>query len=351
MPKKLTKEDFINKLEKEIFILVGEFYDISTTTKFKCKKCGSISDLVPSSVLYNHRKKCKKCPSSLKKDTKTFKKEIEEMYGSEYSLMDGEEYKNNKIPLRMIHNSCGTTYLVRPNDFLYGKKCPTCANLIRGKRSHVDDYLNKILKNAYDGSEYEWIDSYNHDNKEKLLIKHISCNSVYKVRPNDFQQGYRCPECSSTSNPKLVKWLKRFLKDKKIGYLTEVKFDGLKYKLDLRCDFLINDLVLEIDGMQHFNLSKSSSWYNKDERDNIRNRDACKNNFFKNNHEYNFLRVPTCITISKLKEILLEYLTNHELSSSTIFDNNLFYSSKSNNIVLNETTYYTNINKNYFTDL
>src|SRR5699024_9332405 len=70
--------------------------------------------------------------------------------------------------------------------------CKECANRVsRGNYQQNDNYLEEMTK----GTGYKWLEEYKGDNKIKLNIKHIKCGHVYKVRPNDFQQGYKCPKC------------------------------------------------------------------------------------------------------------------------------------------------------------
>lgn len=51
------------------------------------------------------------------------------------------------------------------------------------------------------GDEYTFLDSYT-TNKTKIRVKHNKCNSIYKVKPNNFLKGSRCPLCSSRARGK-----------------------------------------------------------------------------------------------------------------------------------------------------
>lgn len=49
------------------------------------------------------------------------------------------------------------------------------------------------------GNEYLLLGNYVNA-KTKMLVKHILCQNEYKVTWKDFQQGNRCPKCSSKKN-------------------------------------------------------------------------------------------------------------------------------------------------------
>lgn len=87
--------------------------------------------------------------------------------------------------------------MVSPTDFITSSvRCPECAKQARREGSIRKNYLSNLLRDCYDGIEYEWLEEYKGDNKLKHRILHKECNKEYKVRPNDFQQGYRCPFCA-----------------------------------------------------------------------------------------------------------------------------------------------------------
>lgn len=53
------------------------------------------------------------------------------------------------------------------------------------------------LKKIFDlvGDEYTFLDTYV-NNHTKIKVKHNKCGNIYKVGPNSFIQGYRCPHCN-----------------------------------------------------------------------------------------------------------------------------------------------------------
>jgi uncharacterized protein with PIN domain len=121
-----------------------------------------------------------------------FKQEVYSLVGDEYTFLDS--YVNAKTKLRAKHNKCGNVYEVRPNDFLNGKRCPFCAKLnIKNKLIKTDAQFRQDAKNEV-GTEYTFLDEYI-NSSTKIKVKHNTCGHTYKVEPNSFLQGKRCPYC------------------------------------------------------------------------------------------------------------------------------------------------------------
>ena len=53
------------------------------------------------------------------------------------------------------------------------------------------------------GDEYTVLGDYV-NNKVKILMRHNVCGNEYTTRPNDFQQGHRCPICLKNSKESLI---------------------------------------------------------------------------------------------------------------------------------------------------
>ena len=83
---------------------------------------------------------------SKKITTESFKNDISNQYGDEYSLLS--EYKGSHIKVKMRHNICGNEYEVSPNKFRSGRKCPFCANKMRSikrqKTKQVKQCIQKL---------------------------------------------------------------------------------------------------------------------------------------------------------------------------------------------------------------
>lgn len=125
-----------------------------------------------------------------KKTDKEFKKQVYDLVGNEYIFLD--DYINSSTKIQVKHNKCGKVYQVTPNAFLKGNRCPYCAGLIRKTDAQFKQEIKDLV-----GAEYTFLDTYI-NNHTKLRVKHNKCGHTYKVKPNSFLQGKRCPYCFGT---------------------------------------------------------------------------------------------------------------------------------------------------------
>lgn len=123
-----------------------------------------------------------------KKDNKQFKKEVYELVKDEYIFM--EKYNGAKNKIKCKHNKCGHEYKVTPDDFLYGRRCPKC----NGKfRKTTKEFKNEVRLIA--NGNYKVLGEYKNAHN-KIKIKHKKCSNVFKITPNHFLRGNRCPRCA-----------------------------------------------------------------------------------------------------------------------------------------------------------
>ena len=142
-----------------------------------------------------------------KKTNEEFLEQIKNISGEDYSFL--EEYKGTDTKIKVKHNKCPDKYIymVRPADFLKGRRCPKCA----GNMKKTDDYFNKEVKGAA-GEEYTFLEKYKgKDFKIKVRHNSESCSYYeYEVRPSDFlKRGSRCPKCEGN----MPKDNEEFIKD------------------------------------------------------------------------------------------------------------------------------------------
>src|SRR5699024_215272 len=138
---------------------------------------------------------------------------------------------------------------------------------------------------------------------------HKKCNEIYTVRPNDFQQGNRCPKCQSVSNGEDL--IRSILDKHDIEYYEEITFNEYTIMRNKRFDFMIklNDIeyLIEYDGRQHFN-GKNSKYGSYE----LMNNDHIKNEFCKVN-SINLIRIPYTL-IDYIDTILNDLLMGNDLT-------------------------------------
>lgn len=170
-------------------------------------KCGKTFKTTPYNFLRKKNKdgsigcNCSNCIKErvIKERTKTteeYKKEVKELVGDEY-LVKGD-YIKNSIKIPMLHTVCGKTWEVKPNDFLYGHRCPTCClKSISNKEKELFNFIKEnyngtiientrnILINKKDKRKNKEIDIYIPDLKLAFEFNGLYFHSSYDKKYNN----------------------------------------------------------------------------------------------------------------------------------------------------------------------
>lgn len=296
-----TKTDV--QFKQEVFDLVGNEYIfldsyINTHTRLRVKhnKCGHTYKVEPASFLQGRR--CPYCAGLTKKTDNQFKQEVFDLVGNEYTFLDN--YVNNMTKIKVRHNKCNSVYKVQPDAFIHGSRCPYCY----GNAKPTDAKFKKKIHDLV-GNEYVFLDAYV-NSKTKLKVKHNKCGHIYKVQPNSFLNGSRCPYCNS---PKGELIISKILNSLNINYEAQKTFDDLRDNNLLSYDFFIpsQNILIEYQGRQHYDpvdyFGGVSQFKLQQKHDKMKASYARDNN-------YTLIAVPyTEDTFSKIKK----YLLKHEL--------------------------------------
>lgn len=188
MPQKKTNEEFV----AEVRNLVGDEYTflepyINAKTKIKVRHniCGKVYRVTPGNFI-RVGNRCPYCSSVARKTNEQFLQEVQDLVGNEYTFL--EPYVNSGTKIKVRHNACKQTYLVKPDKFLRGQRCPYCVR----KKSN-EQFLKEVYKLVDD--EYTFLEPYQ-DVKTKIKVRHNVCSNIYRVRPDRFLGGNRCPYCA-----------------------------------------------------------------------------------------------------------------------------------------------------------
>lgn len=127
MPKRKTDAEFkkeVYDLVGDEYVFLEPYQGALINIKVKHNKCGNVYEVRPSNFI-NAGERCPKCFGSHKRTNTQFKKEIFDLVGDEYTFLDS--YVNTHTKLRVKHNKCGNTYEVRPIAFIkHNTRCPFC---------------------------------------------------------------------------------------------------------------------------------------------------------------------------------------------------------------------------------
>jgi len=290
-----------------------------------------------------------------KKTQEKFIEEVFNLVGKEYEVLGF--YNGNRVKVLMKHNICGHEFLMWPEKFLSGSRCPNC---YKNKKKTIESYKKEVL-DRFNG-EYEILGDVYTNNKTKILTKHVKCGHEWEINPHDLLSPRGCPICRNNGGlperSKIVVLFETFLEENNIKFERQkrVKIENINLLIDYYFPEL--NLFLEIDGRQHFLEGKIDSIHNINFRDGAK-RDWMKNQYCIDN-KINLLRF-VYINNHMKKDILNESF--EKLKNVMLLDENALKIIKENfyyyyyidkdgeETLLNKTEYYENQNKEYFNRL
>lgn len=139
----LIKKDFEKwKENQKDYNILEDFKGIRVSLKVICLKCNGTQNRTPLSLIKGDG--CLICENkhSIKKTTEFFQKELNNLYGEEYTVI--EEYKGADTPILIRHNICNKIYKVKPHNILTNKggHCPICKIKSKGEK-RIQRFLEK----------------------------------------------------------------------------------------------------------------------------------------------------------------------------------------------------------------
>lgn len=177
-----SKTNYVNKRTNVIITcpIHGDFSQNPhnhVTQKQGCPECGK---LVAQKREGNYKNK--------RKTTEEFKKDLFELYGDKYEVMD--EYVNNKTPITIFcHNKNKNgkehgIFKIKPNDLICGHGCKKCAN--SKMEEEIENFLNKNqIKYKYQ-QRFSWLKRQSLDFYLPDYNIAIECQGEQHFRPVDF---------------------------------------------------------------------------------------------------------------------------------------------------------------------
>jgi len=159
------------------YTVLGEYKTVTTKIRMRHNTCGHEYEVTPKNFKRGDR--CPKC-GKRRKDADTFKKEVYDLVGDEYTVLG--EYENLTTKILMRHNKCGYEYKVKPHSFKFGgARCPKCAGNIKKD-------IDIFKKEVYDlvGDEYTVLGEYKNTNSN-IRIRHNACGYEYDTKPRVFK--------------------------------------------------------------------------------------------------------------------------------------------------------------------
>lgn len=133
-------------------------------------------------------------------NTESFKNKVNELTDGNYSLLG--EYTKTHEKTSFKHIKCGTEFEMSPHNFLAGQRCPHCgmAKRKKGRRKSNEQFVQEVAEIT--NGEYKVVSPYK-NNKTKVEFIHMKCGYHFKMKPNSFLSGQRCPKCGFKHRVKL----------------------------------------------------------------------------------------------------------------------------------------------------
>jgi very-short-patch-repair endonuclease len=248
MPSKIDKDIVLNRLQSKFpnYIFNMELYK-NTHSKIvvTCPKHGESYKLVKN-LLKGHG--CLKCGNEVSSNKqkldfneviKVFKKVHKNKY--DYSRF---KYYNNRIPSIIICPYHGEfKQSIRTHSLGHG--CPVCSG---NKKLLNDDFISR--SNSIHNNKYDYSDSFYQNMHKKVKIK-CKKHGIFEQLPLHHIRGVGCPKCNQSKGELMIE---NFLKENRIDYITQKKFDDCFYIGKLAFDFYLPDYktCIEFNGIQHY---------------------------------------------------------------------------------------------------
>ena len=308
--KRHTTESFI-KYAKQIY---GMQYGYTKTVykasrekvTITCNRCSKDFETTANNFLRGRG--CPHCRAErlsekFRQPKEEFIKRAREIHGDKYDYSK-VVYKNNRTPVTIVCNTCGSECAVLPSNHLRGKGCKKCG-YIKQVSSVIDKHEKLFLTKAkelyndrYDYSHDKYLNS---EKKIKILCK--KHNIFFKQTPVGHLHSSGCPLCKPVSKGEEV--IKDILTKKNVVFEQQKVFEKCKDKRLLPFDFYLPNynLCIEYQGQQHYGIVE---FFGGEKEFKIRQKhDKIKRNFCKKN-KIVLLEIKYSDNIeSKLNEFLL----------------------------------------------
>ena len=162
-------------------------------------------------------------------------------------------YISRNQPITITCPIHGDQSYTTAGNFLASKYgCPKCAKISGVEQQSAkirmsrDKFIEKCKERFGDLYDYSKVDYINNDTK---VIVICPIHGEFEIRPGDFLRQTGCPKCK----PKSLKedFIEQWLKDNKIPYKKQhrITLTNNKYAF---IDFIINDVFVEYNGIQHY---------------------------------------------------------------------------------------------------
>lgn len=257
MAKKLTLSDFIEKSRK----LHGEEYDYSlvnysnsrTKVCIICFKHGQFWQTPTDHYLSGCG--CQKCDKTRRLTTEEFVEKSIKLHGEKYDyhLTEYKESNNENVIIVCLKHG---EFKQKPQSHLRGQGCPNCA---KNKNLSTPEFIQKAILKHKDVYDYSRVKYSTKNEKVSIICKK---HGLFKQNPCVHLRGHGCQICR---NSKLENFFRNELINRSIKHEQNKRFSSCRNVLTLSFDFYLpeKNLLIELDGIQHFSPIKRFGGYER----------------------------------------------------------------------------------------
>lgn len=168
-----------------------------------------------------------------------FTNKVFKAVGNEYIFT--EEYQGIDVKIFVEHVECKNKYQTTPYHFLHRKqRCPRCNKF---RKRTAEEFSNEFYKAL--GKNYTLLSEYK-GARDKVLIKHEICGSIYEQAAHEAKRGKGCRKCAQDKfiggrlkNKRTFEREFNLLSNKEYEMLSEYKNDNSKIKVrHTECGFI-----------------------------------------------------------------------------------------------------------------
>lgn len=260
MTKKLTHEEFINKIK----IKAPEIQILSTYNKakepilVKCNKCGTTFTTTPNNLLSARNSGCNTCAivDNHNKSRKSQQQFVDEVLIIHPNIEVLGTYVNNKTKIKCKCKLHNTEFEVTPNSLLSSQyPCPVCRKLhLSNSQFKNEDLFLSQVKEIHPNIQI--LDTYK-GSFVKLKCQCTTCNNIWETTPDNLINSRAgCPNCHLKSKGEEI--IKNILDNLGIKYMREFKikdsiFSNRKFiKVDFKLEYNSKIYFIEYNGIQHY---------------------------------------------------------------------------------------------------
>ena len=181
-------------------LLSGEYKNNATKMVFRCK-CGNRFEVAFGNFVGSNKRQCNTCGrlNQIERSKLSYEsvREFIEVESNSGCRLLSEKYQGSASELK-LQCKCGNIFKTTWDNFknpnVLQRRCKSCS--LKNRVAKTTKTHNEFVEEIYTlvGNEYIVVGKYKNA-KTKVWLKHNDCGNSWRVIPNSFTSGSRCPYC------------------------------------------------------------------------------------------------------------------------------------------------------------